>query len=131
MTVTGEEFARGVLDVVKIYKEGEGAEFSNVTSFEEQVSSFVDSAVTGIVNDSLIELVVDTVTMVGGFFNDGFDENDIPSAFQILARMAAEVLPPALLDDMLDILDTVIKPSLGIIAAVTDSDPLRRMVHKA
>jgi hypothetical protein len=127
MTTTGEDLARSVLDVVKTYKEGE---FSNATAFNEQVGDIVSSSVTGSVNDSLIELVVDIVTMVAGFYNSGFDENDIPSIFQILVRLVAELAPPDVTDGLLDFLECVLKPILGIIAAVTDSDPLRKMVSQ-
>jgi hypothetical protein len=127
MTTTGEELARSVLDVVKTYKE---EEFTDIEAFKTQVSDIVSSSVTGSVNDSLIEIIVDTVTMIGGFYNSGFDANDIPSVFQILMRIVAEIAPSEVLDDLIDFLDTILKPILGIIAAVTDSDPLRKMVSQ-
>ncbi len=130
ITTTPEALARDVMGVVKTYKEGEGPSFENVTSFRARVSDVINNSVTTSVPDGIIGVAIDALTLVGGYYVDGFDRNDVPDLFDVIFRLAGELLDNDTAQLVDEALTHVIRPILGIIAAVTDNEPMKEMVSK-
>jgi hypothetical protein len=125
---TPEILARNLMDIVKTYAEGEGPEFSNIAAFRSQVDDIIDSAIIGPVSDNLTLAMVDTLTLIAGFYNDAFNDAEISSIFDIVTILANEYIAPEDLIDVLDAINGIVKPILGIMASITDVDALKRMV---
>ncbi|MGY5878774.1 MAG: hypothetical protein RTV31_00930 [Candidatus Thorarchaeota archaeon] len=122
-----EDIARGMMGIVKDYMEGS---MTNVTGFREELEAVVTPSITGFVSP-LGDLLIDVVTMIAGFYNDGFNPSAVPDMFEIIEGLVDEMgFDTAIFDDIMDAVDGVVRPVLGIIAAVSDSDPLREMISK-
>jgi hypothetical protein len=127
---TTESLARDLMDVVKTYAEGEGPEFSDINAFQTQIDDIINSALIGPVSEDLILAMVDTMTLVAGFYNDDFDDADVSSIFDIVTTLANEYIAPGNLSDVLDAIDGIVKPTIGIMASITDVDALKIMVSQ-
>ncbi len=130
MTTTSEDLARGVMGVVKTYKEGEGVEFTNVTAFRTQVEDIIESSISTNVPEGIIGVSIDAIMLIGGYFVDGFDRSDVPDLFMVLASLANELLDTNTAIEMQDALENLIKPILGIIAEVADNEAMKEIISQ-
>ncbi|MHA2265402.1 MAG: hypothetical protein ACXAEN_23690, partial [Candidatus Thorarchaeota archaeon] len=133
MTSAAEDFARNLMSIVKTYKEGA---LSDVSAFRSELENIIDNAVSGVVSEATKELVEDVITLIAGFFNDGFDKSALPDIFEIaegvineIAHSSADVTL-AQGEDLIDAMNNVVRPIMGVIAMVSDSDALKSMVSK-
>ncbi len=126
-----EDLSRNLLDVVKKFQE-DG--LSSVTDFRSQIQSILANATSGVSTD-VINLVEDAITLIAGFFNDGFDPSDIPDIFDIVENLI-NLLPSTpqytLADaaEIISVINGAVKPILGLVAMVTDSDALKKMISQ-
>ncbi len=131
IVTSAEELARGVMEVVKEYSE-QG--LSSVASFADEVEDVIAQNVASSVPTQVRYLVRDIVTMVAGFFNDGFNPSDVPHILDILEALAQQLLLVGggySLSDAQDVIDALrgaVRPVLAIAAMVSDSTPLKEIV---
>ncbi|MHA1927516.1 MAG: hypothetical protein ACTSV2_02940, partial [Candidatus Thorarchaeota archaeon] len=127
---SAEDLARQLMNITKIFSEGG---LSNILDFKTQIMDLLDEYTAGVASD-VKDVVVDAITLITGFFNDGFDASGIPNIFDVidgavnlLPAMSAEyTLSDA--SEIMGVINGALKPVIGIIAKVTDSDPLKKMV---
>ncbi|MGY5877281.1 MAG: hypothetical protein RTU30_16130, partial [Candidatus Thorarchaeota archaeon] len=125
---SSEDIARGMMGIVKDYMEGE---MTNVNDFRDELMDVVEPSITGVVSSPMGGLLIDVITMIAGFYNDGFTPSAIPDMFEILEGLVDEMgFDTAVFDDIMDAIYGAVRPVLGIIAAVSDNDPLREMISK-
>ncbi len=133
--VEAETFAKQLMNVTKTYKEGA---LSSVTNFRNEVARVIDSCVSGSVPSSTKNLIKDVITLLGGYFNDAFDKNQLPDIFEIAEDIIQQLgLPPTQMGyslaqetEFINAMNEVVRPILGIIALVTDSTALKQLVSK-
>lgn len=121
------DLARGMMSIVKDYKEGS---VTNYTAFQEELWEVVDSSVTASVQDPTISAIVNAVALIGGFFNEGFDDSQIPALMEVAEELLTSMGFGSEVEDIMAALDGAIKPLLGIVAALTDNVGLKVMVSK-
>lgn len=134
MVATAEEFAQNVLNVVKTFKESSSPDLA---SFQAQVLTIVNNNVSEVVTSNQKTLIVNTITLVAGFYNDGFDKNSLPDLFEIAQGIITEFgsahggsATSQQITQLTNAIDEVVRPVMGIIAMVTDSTALKNMVSK-
>jgi hypothetical protein len=121
-----EDLAKEMMAVIKSFQEGA---FSDVNGFKSQISSILDSSTSG-VTQAIKDVVRDTMTMLTGFFNGAFDKNQLPDLFEIAADLINEVIGGGDAAQVIEALNSAVKPIMGLIALVSDSDALKNMVSK-
>ncbi|MHA2376554.1 MAG: hypothetical protein ACXAB9_10335, partial [Candidatus Thorarchaeota archaeon] len=134
LTSTAEDLAQNLLTVVKTYKE---SALSDVNAFKAELLTHVEAAVSGSVTTNQRNLIVNTVTLIAGFYNDGFSKSALPDIFEIAQGVIDEfgfahggAATLAQMQDLSEAMDDVLKPIMGIIAMVSDSDALKSLVSK-
>lgn len=128
MTGTADEMTRGMMSIVKDYKEGSVTDYA---AFRQEVTAVVEASVAGTVQDDTIAVIVDSIAVIAGFFNDGFNPTEIPTIFEVADSMLTEMdFDTPTKDTIMAALNGAVKPVLGIVAAMTESDPLKEMVSK-
>ncbi len=122
-----EDIARGMMGIVKDYMEGS---VTNVAGFRDELESVVTPSITGFASP-LGDLLIDVITMIAGFYNDGFSPSAVPDMFEVFEGLVDEMgFTPSVHDDIIGAINGVLRPVLGIIAEVSNSDSLREMVSK-
>ncbi|MFW9982040.1 MAG: hypothetical protein ACFFE3_09025, partial [Candidatus Thorarchaeota archaeon] len=121
-----EDLAKQMMAVIKSFQEGA---FSDVNGFKSQISSILDSETSG-VTQAIKDVIRDTMTMLTGFFNEAFDKNQLPDLFEIAADLINEVIGGGDAAQVIEALNSAVKPIMGLIALVSDSDALKNMVSK-
>ncbi|MFX1369422.1 MAG: hypothetical protein ACFFAY_12560, partial [Promethearchaeota archaeon] len=121
-----QELAQQMLGVVKSFQEGA---FSDINGFRTQISDILNSATTG-VTQAIKDVVRDAMTMLTGFFNGAFDKNSLPDLFEIAADLVNEVIGGGGAAQVIDALNSLVKPVMGFIALVSDSNALKEMISK-
>ncbi|NWF95787.1 MAG: hypothetical protein HXY34_06560 [Candidatus Thorarchaeota archaeon] len=134
MVTDVETFARSLLNITKVYKESPAPDLN---SFKTQLLSVVEAATSGDVSTQMRQLIRDVITLLAGFYIDGFDKNQLPDLFEIAEGLINELVPAShgafTLSDAADLIEAfndAVRPILGIIAMVSDSDSLKQMVSK-
>ncbi|MDF1537715.1 MAG: hypothetical protein P1Q69_02290 [Candidatus Thorarchaeota archaeon] len=128
---TVEDLARNLLNVTKTFQEGG---LSSISSFTSQIDTILNTYASGAASN-VRNLVRDALTLITGFFNDGFNAADIPDIFEIVEGVV-NLLPPTAeytLADAAEIMSAIngaVKPILGLVAMVTDSDALKKMISR-
>ncbi|MBN2229210.1 MAG: hypothetical protein JW779_06410 [Candidatus Thorarchaeota archaeon] len=134
MIATAEDFAKYLLDAVKTAKETAS---TDLAGFQSQLLTIINNNVSGAVTANQKSLIVDTISLLAGFYNDGFDKNALPDLFDIangiitefgLAHGGSATL--AQINNLQDAINEVVRPIMGVIAMVTDSSALKNMVSK-
>ncbi|MFX1330380.1 MAG: hypothetical protein ACFE9W_02390 [Promethearchaeota archaeon] len=121
-----EDLAQQIMGVVKSFQEGS---FSDINGFKSQISSILDSETSGVAQ-AIKDVITDTMAMLTGFFNEGFDKNQLPDLFEIAADLINEVIGGGDAAQVIDAINNAVKPVMGLIALVSDSDALKNMVSK-
>jgi hypothetical protein len=126
-----EALARSLMEVAKAYSE---VGLTSITQFQNELNTILSEE--GGVPQATRELIVDIVTMIAGFFNDGFDDSQIPDMFDIIEDIlvqfgsAAEGKTLAQTTDLSTAVESALKRIVGIIASIDDNDDLRRLVSR-
>ncbi|MHA1480315.1 MAG: hypothetical protein ACTSQZ_02680, partial [Candidatus Thorarchaeota archaeon] len=132
--IVGEakELAQRLMNITKTFQEGG---LSSIANFETQIMQVLDELTSGVATN-VKEVVSDALTLITGFFNDGFDPASVPDIFDVV-NGAVYLLPTysyayALSDaaDIMEVINGAVKPILGLIAKVTDSDSLKKMISQ-
>ncbi|MFW9892507.1 MAG: FG-GAP-like repeat-containing protein [Candidatus Thorarchaeota archaeon] len=121
-----EDLAKQMMAVIKSFQEGA---FSDVNGFKSQISSILDSETSG-ATQAIKDVIRDTMTMLTGFFNEAFDKNQLPDLFEIAADLINEVIGGGDAAQVIEALNSAVKPIMGLIALVSDSEALKNMVSK-
>ncbi|MHA1926784.1 MAG: hypothetical protein ACW974_12775, partial [Candidatus Thorarchaeota archaeon] len=134
LTQSADTLSQSLLTVVKTYTEGA---LSDVSAFKSELLAIVEGAVSGIVTTSQKNLIVDIITLIAGFHNDGFNKNQLPDILEIAHDVINEFgyahggyATLAQMQDLGEAIDDLVGPVLGIIAMVSDSDALKSFVSK-
>ncbi|MFW9913056.1 MAG: hypothetical protein ACFFEU_11325, partial [Candidatus Thorarchaeota archaeon] len=134
LTQSADSFAQSLLTVVKTYSEGA---LSDVNAFKSELLTIVDGAVSGVVTTNQKNLIVDIITLIAGFHNEGFNKNQLPDILEIAHGVINEFgyahggyASLAQMQDLGEAIDELVGPVLGIIAMVSDSDALKNFVGK-
>ncbi|MFW9799702.1 MAG: hypothetical protein ACFFD9_04655, partial [Candidatus Thorarchaeota archaeon] len=126
ITIDVEDFTRKLLNVTRDFKE---AADSDLSQFRTDIQQILDDYTT--VSTDIKNLVRDIMALLGGLYNDAFDKSSIPDIFDIAEDiMQLAGLSPGDLSDVLDAFNQAVKPVMGIIALVSDSDALKTMVSQ-
>jgi len=126
ITVEVEEFTRKLLNVTRDFKE---ASDSDLSQFRTDIQQILDDYTT--VSVDVKNLVKDLMTLLGGFYNEAFDKSSIPDIFDIAEDIMQQAgLSPGDLSDVVNALNQAVKPVMGIIALVSDSNALKNMVSQ-
>lgn len=121
-----QDLAEKLLNVTKQFKEGLA---SGLTTFRNQVTDILTEYLDTAVPESTRTLVTDAMAMITGFFHDGFDPSNLPNIFDIAEGLVNQLgLDTSTFDSVLAAMNNAVKPILGIIATVTDSSALKRMI---
>lgn len=127
-----EDFARDLMEVVKNYSEQVK---SSISEFQTEIMSIINTQTSGIAQN-VKDVVRDALTLVGGFFNEGFNPADVPDIFDVV-QGAVNLLPTmsyeyTLADaaEVMEVINGAVKPMLGVIAMATDSEGLKKMVSR-
>ncbi|MBD3408392.1 MAG: hypothetical protein GF411_19875 [Candidatus Lokiarchaeota archaeon] len=121
-----QDFAEKLLNVTKQFSEGLSSGLSN---FRNQITSLLTQYLKSAVPESTRTLITDAMAMITGFFHDGFDPSALPNIFDIAEGLLNDLgLDTSTLNSVVDAMNNAVKPILGIIATVTDSDALKKMI---
>jgi len=132
--IVGEakQLAERLMNVTKTFQEGG---LSSIANFQTEIMEILDELTSGVATN-IKEVVRDALTLITGFFNDGFNAADVPDIFDVV-NDAVYLLPTyssayALSDaaDIMEVINGAVKPIIGLIAKVTDSDGLKKMVSQ-
>jgi hypothetical protein len=130
ITGSAEELSRQMMQVVKTFQE-DG--LSSLSQFEDDIETIIDDLTSGL-DEDVKAVVLDAVTLIAGFFNDGFDDASIPDLFDVIEG-AVNLLPAesakyttADAAEIMGVINGAVKPILGIIAQITDAESLKKMV---
>ena len=100
-----------------------------VSALRGDIGDILDSNLTVSVPTSTKTLVTDTMVLMAGFLDGGLTPADVPDIFDIAEGLVGELgLGSTELTNTIDALTNAVKPILGIIASVSDSDPLKMMI---
>ncbi|MEM2143652.1 MAG: hypothetical protein QXQ81_10385, partial [Candidatus Thorarchaeota archaeon] len=132
---SSEAFARELLGVVKTYMENG---LTDLAAFKSEIMAIIDSAVSSTVPTSTRTLIRDAITLISGFYNEGFDKNQLPDIFELAtAIIQALNLPPTQMGyqlaqetEFINAMNNVVRPVLGIVASITESDSLKCLIAK-
>jgi hypothetical protein len=134
LTQSADSLAQGLLTVVKTYSE---ASLPDVNAFKAELLTIVSAAVSGIVTSNQKDLIVDIITLIAGFHNDGFNKNQLPDIIEITQGVINEFgyahggyATLAQVQDLSEAMEELVGPILGIVAMVSDSDALKSFVSK-
>ena len=135
VVATAEDFARNLLEVIKYYKE---AANGTLTAFRSQIEDIINEAVSGAVPQSTKDLIEEAITLIGGFYNGAFDKSQLPDIFEIAQAVIEELnLPPTQMGyhlsqetEFINAMNEVIRPIMGIIASVSESNDLKSLISK-
>ncbi len=130
-----ETLARNLMDVVKRYKEGG---MPDVNAFKSELESAISQAVAETVPESTRNVIRDTISLLGAYFNDAFDKTQLPSLFDVAVALVNEFAESATengvtlsqTEELVDALNNVVKPILAVIAQVADSDSLKEIISQ-
>jgi hypothetical protein len=115
-----------LMDVMKDVAEDAGG--ITITLMRTRLNDILLTNLTVSVASSTRGLVVDSLALLGGFLNDGFNPADIPNVFDIAEGLVGELgLSTPDFDNAVEALNLGVKPILGIVALVSDSDALKKM----
>lgn len=121
-----EDFAREMMNVTKRFAE-EG--LPSVDDFRSQIEDVMTEYLQSTVPASTRELIEDAMLLVTGIYNDGFAPSQLPNIFDIVERLVETLgLSTSEFQNVMDAINGALKPVLGIIALVTDSDKLKQLV---
>ncbi|MBD3157373.1 MAG: hypothetical protein GF309_01170 [Candidatus Lokiarchaeota archaeon] len=131
--ITGdpEDFSRALMNVTKKYSE-QG--LTSLSAFQDELDPIFDEYVASGVPTEIIAAMTDTVSMIAGFFNDGFPDADLPDIFDIAETLVNQLsfssaeYTTADAAEIMDAFHTVLKPVLGAIASITGDLGLKRMI---
>ena len=128
---SAEDLAKNLLNVVKTFQE-QG--LSSVSNFQSQIADILSTSATGAAAN-VRQLVTQAITLIAGFFNEAFNPADIPDIFEVIQGLV-NLLPAhagyTLADaaQIMEVINGAVKPIVGLVAMVTDSDALKKMVSK-
>ncbi len=128
-----EDFARALMNVTKTYSE-QG--LTSLSAFQEELDPIFDEYVAAGVPSGIIEAMTETVSMIAGFFNDGFPDADLPDIFDIAETLANQLsfssaeYTTADAAEIMTAFHTILNPVLGAVASITDDLGLKRMISR-
>ncbi len=128
-----QTFAKNLLDIVKRYKENA---LSDLNAFKNELMTVINQEVSSSIPENTKNLIRDAIVLLGGFFDDKFDKNQLPDLFDVADEIIDAFATPqygavlAQADELKDALHNVVKPLVGIIAEVTDSDSMKSLISK-
>ncbi|MHA1781749.1 MAG: hypothetical protein ACTSYL_12885 [Candidatus Thorarchaeota archaeon] len=121
-----EDLARQLMNVTKIFAE-EG--LSSVTEFKSQLETILLANLQSSVPASTRTLIEDTITLIAGIYNDGFDPAQLPNIFDIAEALVQQLgLDTSEFNTVMEAINGAVKPLLGIIATVTNSGGLKQLI---
>lgn len=126
-----EDFARQLLNVTKHFQENA---LSSIADFRTMVEEVLTQYASGAAQN-VRDLVEDAMILITGFFNKGFNPADVPDIFDIVEDLV-NLLPASaqytLADaaEIMSVINGAVKPILGLVAMVSDSDALKKMISR-
>ena len=121
-----EDLARQLMNVTKIYSE-QG--LPSIDDFKSQLEDILLEYLESSVPASTRTLIEDTITLIAGIYNDGFDPSQLPDIFDIAEALVQQLgLDTSTFDTVMEAINGALKPLLGVIAMITDSGGLKQLV---
>ncbi|MHA2016147.1 MAG: hypothetical protein ACTSUH_10445, partial [Candidatus Thorarchaeota archaeon] len=121
-----EELARELMNVTKTFAE-QG--LPSISDFKDQLEDILQEYLASAVPASTRQVIEDTIALVAGIYNDGFDPSQLPNIFDVAEELVQELgLDTSEFNRVMEAINGAVKPLMGIIALVTDSDKLKQLV---
>jgi hypothetical protein len=132
---TAEDLARRVMQIVQHFSENGLPDLNDFRSQIEAVLNDPAYVLPGAAQN-VKDLIRDAVTLVAGFFNDGFDDSQIPDLFDIIENLVTIFghesghYTLAQTSEILEAVASAVKPIMGLVALIMDNDALKKLVSR-
>ncbi|MHA1620455.1 MAG: hypothetical protein ACTSVZ_14355, partial [Promethearchaeota archaeon] len=121
-----EKLAQKILKIVQNFKEGK---FSSISNFKDHVLTTLGESLSSSVSTEVKALFADVMAMICGIYNDGFDPAELPNIFDLAEDIIDQIgMDATTAANIKGAITNLVKPILGFIGLLTDSDGLKQML---